>query len=424
MKVQLVGCSHHQSSVEARGRIAFSKPQVERALEVLRERFPGSEAVLLSTCNRIELYTASEDQAAVPSHHQVAEFFADFHGVKVVEIFDELFERSGEDVVRHLFTVAASLDSMVVGEPQILAQVKQAYELAQLRDSAGPLTHQMFQGALRVAKRVATETAINERRVSIPSVAVSDFAKNIFERFDDKHIIVIGAGEMGEETLRYLIDEGARDVTVLNRSFQRAQALAELMSGRALHWEQLDDALASADLVISTTGADEPIVPLSFYKQVEPRRFQRDLFILDLAVPRDFDPAIGECLNVYLYSIDDLSEACERNRHARDQELPKALGIVQEETGRFMNDLHHRATGPIIRRVRQGWQGWKEDELRRLFNRLGHLGDKDRDEIRQAFDRLMNKLLHPPLEALRDEAKEGSPHGLIDAFKRLFNLKD
>jgi len=424
MKVQLVGCSHHQSSVEVRGRIAFSKPQVERALEALRERFPGSEAVLLSTCNRIELYVASEDQAAVPSHHQVVEFFADFHGVKVVEIFDDLFERSGEDVVRHLFTVAASLDSMVVGEPQILSQVKQAYELAQLRDSAGPLTHQMFQGALRVAKRVATETAINERRVSIPSVAVSDFAKNIFERFDDKRIVVIGAGEMGEETLRYLMDEGARDVTVLNRSFQRAQALAELMSGRAVHWEQLDEALTSADLVISTTGADEPIVPLTLYKRVEPHRYQRDLFILDLAVPRDFDPAIGECLNVYLYSIDDLSEACERNRHARDQELPKALVIVQEETARFMNDLHHRATGPIIRRVRQGWQGWKEDELRRLFNRLGHLQDKDRDEIRQAFDRLMNKLLHPPLEALRDEAKEGSPHGLIDAFKRLFNLKD
>lgn len=424
MKVQLVGCSHHQSSVEVRGRIAFNTMQAEQALDVLRERFPRTEAVLLSTCNRIELYTAAEEQDAVPSHHQIAEFFADFHGVQVPEIFDELFERSGEDVVRHLFTVAASLDSMVIGEPQILAQVKQAYELAQTRNSTGPLTHQMFQAALRVAKRVATETAINERRVSIPSVAVADFAKNIFERFDDKRIIVIGAGEMGEETLRYLIDEGARDVTVLNRSLARAEGLAARMNGRAVAWEQLDDALAAADLIVSTTGAEEPIVTLDRYRRIEPRRFQRDLFVLDLAVPRDFDPAIGECLNVYLYSIDDLAEACERNRRERDKEWPRAMTIIEEETSRFMADLHHRATGPIIRRVRQGWQTWKDDELKRLFNRLPHLPERDRDEIRQAFDRLMNKLLHPPLEALRDEAREGEPHGLIEAFKRLFKLKD
>lgn len=423
MKVQLVGCSHHQSSVEVRGRIAFSKPQAEQALDALRERFPGSEAVLLSTCNRIELYTAAEDHAAVPNHLQIAEFFAEFHGVQVREVFDELFERSGEDVVRHLFTVAASLDSMVVGEPQILSQVKQAYETARLHDSTGPLTHQMFQTALKVAKRVATETAINERRVSIPSVAVSDFAKNIFERFDDKRIVVIGAGEMGEETLRYLIDEGARDVTVLNRSLARAQSLAERMNGRAVPWEQLDDMLVAADLVISTTGAEEPIITLRRYQQIEERRFQRDLFMLDLAVPRDIEAAVGDCLNVYLYSLDDLGKACEANRAARDKEWPKAMAIIEDETARFMSDLHHRATGPIIRRVRQGWQGWKDDELKRLFNKLGHLGEKDRDEIRQAFDRLMNKLLHPPLEALRDEAKDGTPHGLLEAFKRLF-IKD
>jgi glutamyl-tRNA reductase len=423
MKVQLVGCSHHQSSVEVRGRIAFNKLQAEQALDVLRERFPGAEAVLLSTCNRIELYTAAEDQDAVPNHHQIAEFFADFHGVQVRDVFDELFERSGEDVVRHLFTVAASLDSMVIGEPQILSQVKQAYEVAQSHDSTGPLTHQMFQAALRVAKRVATETAINERRVSIPSVAVSDFAKNIFERFDDKRIVVIGAGEMGEETLRYLIDEGARDVTVLNRSFARAESLAERMNGRAVVWEKLDEMLVAADLIISTTCAEEPIITLDRYRKIEAQRYQRDLFMLDLAVPRDIDAAVGDCLNVYLYSLDDLGKACEANRSARDKEWPKAMAIIEDETSRFMSDLHHRATGPIIRRVRQGWQGWKDEELKRLFNKLGHLGDRDKDEIRQSFDRLMNKLLHPPLEALRDEAKDGTPTGLLDAFKRLF-IKD
>ncbi|MGH7137731.1 MAG: glutamyl-tRNA reductase, partial [Pirellulales bacterium] len=292
------------------------------------------------------------------------------------------------------------------------------------RQTAGPLTNQFFQAAMRVAKRVASETSINEKRLSIPSVAVGDFAKRIFERFDDKQVLVIGAGEMAEETLRYLRDEGARRVTVLNRSFERARNLAEGWNGQAVPWEALDAALVAADLVISTTGATEPVVTLAGYRRLEAAREQRDLFVLDLAVPRDFDPAIGECLNVYLYSIDDLEETCRRNREERHRELPRAMQIVEEETARFMADLHHHATGPIIKRLRLGWQQPKEDELKRLFNRLPALTEGDRDEIRQSFDRLINKLLHPPLESLRDEARHGIPHALLDALKRLFQLKD
>ncbi len=424
MKVQMVGCSHHNSSTEIRGRLAFSPTQVGQALEHLRGRFPGTEAVLLSTCNRIEVYTAVEEDEAGPTHQQVAEFLADFHGLNVYDIFDDLFERTGEDVVRHLFTVAASLDSMVVGEPQILAQVKQAYELATQCRSTGPLTNQIFQTALRVAKRVATETSINEKRVSIPSVAVSDFAKAIFEHFDDKRILVVGAGEMAEETLRYLQDQGAREVTVVNRSFPRARDLAERWQGRAIPWEGLSEALVEADLVVSTTGAERPIVGLDDYRQIESRRYQRDLFILDLAMPRDFDPGIGNCLNVYLYSLDDLREACERNRQERDRQWPKAMDIIEQETARFIADLNHRATAPIIKRVKQDWQQHRDDEVRRLMNKLPELSEKARGEIGQSFDRLMNKLLHPPLESLRDEAREGVPHGLLEAFKRLFNLRD
>jgi glutamyl-tRNA reductase len=424
MKLQMIGCSHHHSSVAVRERLAFSPVQVGEALEGLRKRFPQVEAVLLSTCNRVEIYTAAEDPELGPSHEEVAQFVADFHRLPMFEIFDDLFERTGEDAVRHLFTVAASLDSMVVGEPQILAQVKQAYEMAKDRQSIGPLTHSIFQTAVRVARRVATETTLHQRRISIPSVAVGDFASQIFERFDDKRILVIGAGEMGEETLRYLQNEGARDVTVVNRNFARAEQLAERWQGRATHWEQLPRHLAWADLVISTTGAPKPIVTLALYKQIEAARYQRPLFILDLALPRDFEPAIGDRLGVYLYSIDDLQAACEKNRRDRDQELPSAIHIVEQETSRFMADLHHRATAPIIKRLREGWQQPKEDELRRLFNKLPDLDVKARDEIGQAFDRLVNKLLHPPLESLRSEAEKGPPHGLLDALKRLFQLKD
>ncbi len=424
MKVRMIGCSHHHSSVAVRERLAFSPAQAGEALDSLRQRFPAAEAVLLSTCNRVEIYTASELPDGGPSHEQVAQFMADFHRVPMVEIFDELFERTGEDAVRHLFTVAASLDSMVVGEPQILSQVKQAYELAKDRQSTGPLTHSIFQAAVRVARRVTSETTLHQRRVSIPSVAVGDFASQIFERFDDKQIVVIGAGEMGEETLRYLQDQGAHRVTVVNRNHQRAEQLAERWRGRAEPWERLDELLVEADLVISTTGASQPIVTFAAFKAVEAARYQRPLFVLDLAIPRDFEPAVGDCLGVYLYTIDDLEAACQRNRRDRDRELPAAIHIVEQETARFMADLHHRATAPIIKRLREGWQQPKDDELKRLFNKLPELDDKARAEIEQSFERLVNKLLHPPLESLRSEAEKGPPHGLLDALKRLFQLRD
>lgn len=424
MKVQLVGCSHHRSSVKVRERLAFSSAQAADALTSLRKRFPDSEAVLLSTCNRVELYTACEDPLTAPSHQDVANFIADFHGMSVNDIFDDLFERDGEDAVLHLFTVAASLDSMVVGEPQILSQVKQAYDLAQEQGSVGPLTHAIFQAAQGVAKRVARETSIQQKRVSIPSVAVNGFASNIFEDFSDKLVLVIGAGEMGEETLQYLVGAGAKHLTVVNRNVEKATELAERYGGRALPWTSLLEQVTEADLIVSTTGATEPIVTHADFRTIEAARFQRTLLILDLAIPRDFDPAIGDCLGVYLYSIDDLREECDRNRKQREQELPLALGIVQQEVSKFMTELYHRPTGPIIARLKQGWQRPKEDELRRLFNKLPDLDERSRREISMAFDRLMNKLLHPPLESLRDEAKQGVPHNLLDALKRLFQLKD
>ncbi|MES1213754.1 MAG: glutamyl-tRNA reductase [Singulisphaera sp.] len=424
MKYQICGLSHHTASVETRGRVAFSMEQARTALADLRERFPTAEAVVLSTCNRVEIYTACDVPEGAPTHQEVAEFLADFHGLNLSDIFDDLFERTGEDVVRHLFHVAASLDSMVVGEPHIVAQIKQAYELACERQSTGPLTNQVFQAALRVAKRVANETSINEKRVSIPSVAIADFAKQIFERFDDKRVLVLGAGEMAEETLRYLQDEGSRDVRVLNRNFARAEQLAQAWQGRAARWEDLNKELAAADVVISTTAATEPIVTRQSFAPVEAARFQRPLFILDLAMPRDFDPAVGECLGVYLYSIDDLREACDRNRREREKEWPAAIRIVEQETARFMADLNHRATGPIIKRLKGSWQETTQDELRRLLNKLPELSDREQQEIRQAFDRLINKLLHPPLESLREEASQNMTHSLLDAFKRLFQLKD
>lgn len=424
MKLQMVGCSHHNASLHVREMLAFSPDQVATALQQWRASFPSTEAVLLSTCNRVELYTAADDAAAAPSDQQVKQFLAEFHGLPLHQVFDDLFEQSGEGAVRHLFTVAASLDSMVLGESQILAQVKQAYQLAAEHDSIGPITHDVFQRALRVAKRVSAETSINDKRVSVASIAVSGFARSVFERFDDKQILVIGAGETAEEVLVYLREEGARHITIVNRHDEAAGKLAKQYQGHAASWNELDSLLASADLVVSATGASQPIVTLKDFRRIESQRFQRPLFILDLAVPRDFEPAVGDCLGVYLYSLDDLQEVCRRNRAARDKELPQALDIVESETSQFMQELYHRATGPIIRQLRQGWHEVRDDELRRLFNKLPDLDDRARQEISQSFERYVNKLLHPPLESLRDESRTGTPHGLLEALKRLFRLED
>ncbi|MFV2066085.1 MAG: glutamyl-tRNA reductase [Pirellulales bacterium] len=423
--LQMVGCSHHRSAVSVRERLAFDRGQVAAALKAWQQQYPDSEAVLISTCNRVEFYTASGGSTGAPSYQAVAEFLADFHAVPLDVVTSALVEQSDRHAVRHLFSVAASLDSMVLGEPQILAQVKEAYRVAQDEQSVGPITHHAFQAALRVARRVAAETSIHHRRVSIPSVAVADFAGRIFERLNDKRVLVLGAGAMAEETIRYLQEGGAGQITVVNRSEQRGRDLAERWHGTFRPWDERYPACTDADLVVSTTGGSEPIITLDDFRQrVEPGRYQRPLMILDLAMPRDFEPGIGDCVGVYLYSIDDLSDVCEKNRQRRAEDLPAARKIVDDETQTFMADVYHRATAPIIAQLRDGWQNPKQQELQRLLQRLPDLDEKSKKEISQSFDRLVNKLLHPPLQSLRDESQHGTPLGLLDALKRLFQLHD
>jgi glutamyl-tRNA reductase len=420
-KIQVFGCSHHTTPVAVREQIAFGPADVEVALDGLRQEFSAVEVVLLSTCNRVELYSAAPASDA-PTCRQWLDFLARFHGMASSRILAHLDAREDRAAVRHLFLVTSSLDSMVVGEPQILSQVKGAYQMADQRQAAGPVIHALFQAALRTARRVANETALHEHRVSIPSVAVADFARQVYDRFDDKRTLVIGAGEMAEETLKYLHEQGAIHVTVVNRHVERAEALARPWQGRVLPWERLWEALTAADLVISTTGAPTTLVSLPQFLQIEPARNGRPLLILDLAVPRDFDPAIRDRPGVFLFSVDDLEAACDCNRHARDGEMPAALRIVEEETERFLAELHHRAVTPTIRRLQQAWRMPKEAELDRLFNRLPQLSDRARAEIRHSFDRLVGKLTHRPLESLREESRDGVPDGLLEAVDTLFQL--
>lgn len=425
MRLTMVGCNHRHTSLAVRERLAFTPEQTRDALAAWRVTHPDREAVLLSTCHRVELYAAVADPAANIEPSALVHYLASFHNVPIDEVNAELLALKGEDVVRHLFRVAASLDSMVLGEAQILAQVKQAYELASEIGNTGPVTHGLFQAAIRAARRIANETSLYRHRVSIPSVAIADFASRIFERFDDKRVLVIGAGKMAQETLHYLSHAGAKQIVVLNRDFQHAQSLASEWQGRPAPWSELTEQLVAADLVISTTGAERTVVTLEdYHKQVARRRHQRPLFILDLAMPRDFEPAIGEELGVYLYGIDDLTEACDRNRKARADALPAAERIIDEEVRAFVADTRHRASGPVIARFREGLENVQAAELERLYDRLPELDDRSRKEIRQFADRLLAKMLHPPLESLRDESRNGSTHSLLEALQRLFQLKE
>ncbi len=316
MKMVMIGCSHHDSAVEFRERIAFSTDQAMQALDRFREKFPQTEAVLLSTCNRVELYAAATSDKSELERSELVEFLARSRGLPAAELMEGLIYRSGAEVVEHLLTVAASLDSLVVGESQILGQVKEAYELACKTGSAGPLTHTIFQAASHVAKRVAHETDIHQRRVSVPSVAIGEVATELFERLDDKVVLVIGAGEMADEALRYLRQQGARDVRLVNRSYPRAEALATTYGHLALQWDQLDRQILEADLVVSTTSAAHPIMTLGRFTPLHVARGGRMLLVLDLAVPRDFEHEIGQLAGVYLYAVDDLkprviaTEAC------------------------------------------------------------------------------------------------------------------
>lgn len=426
MKLQMIGCSHRETAVEFREKISFSSPEkIGQALSAFRNRFPRAELVLISTCNRVELYTSADDEDEL-DRDAVAAFLADQQHLTTDEVVDQMIYRVGPEAVEHLFTVASSLDSMVVGEAQVLSQVKQAYDLACHSGSAGPLTHSVFQAASRAAKRVQQETAIHRRRVSVPSVAVGEVTTEVFDSLKKKRVVLCGAGEMGEETLRYLKQAGASDICILNRNYERAVGLAESFGAQAALWDSLLEQVVRADLLIGTTSAPEPILDLASFLPLHAKRKNRVLLMLDLAVPRDFDPAIGELSSVYLYGIDDLQTACERNRKERQKEWPKAKQIIAEETQRFIQAINHRATGPVIQRLRQQAEELKVDELKRLANKLQtqDLDPAVAREVEKSFDRLINKLLHPPLASLRDDVAEGHQHGLLEALMRLFKLGD
>lgn len=424
MKLVVIGASHHLTPLDVREKLAIPKSEVPALVQRLQTELPVVECVLLSTCNRIEWYLAVPADHFETAEAWVANFFAQQADLSIEQLQPFLFQLVDQAATEHLFRVAASLDSMVVGESQIISQVREAYDQAAQLQRLLPVVHPWFQKAIAVAKSITTETALHRHRVSIPSVAISGFAADIFETLADKRILLIGAGQIAEETLVYLQDHGVRSVHLVNRTASHATELAERFVGQAHPWDDLGNQIQLADLVVSTTGSAHHIVDLPTFQKLYQKRHQRPLLLLDLAIPRDFDPGIAELPNVYLYTIDDLKAQCQRNLRLREKELPKAEEIVRQHVERFQQEWNLRYSVPAIQQLRDRTDEIKQEELARLLNKIPDLTPELRKELEIAFDRLVNKILHRPLTSLRAEAKSGQPQQLVDSLKRLFQLND
>jgi len=422
MNLVAVGISFRSASVDLREKIAFTEPRRDQASGDLASRY-GCEAAVLSTCNRVELYLARPGGESLPDVNLLAEFLGEYHGVLPADMRPHLIERRGADGVRHLFRVAASLDSLIVGEGQIAGQVKTTFEAARAVGSCGPFLNALYQHAQKTAKRVRTETGISKGHVSVSSVAV-DYVRQVFDHFGDKTILVIGAGKMGRLTLKHLQELKPKRILVTNRSPEKAQDVAAECGGVAVPWESLDDALIQADIVLSTTGAPEQVVSEKRYAPVRGKRSGRTAVILDIAVPRDFDPAIHDGETTFVFNIDDLKGIREQTLARRRTHIERAEAIVDDECKRFLDDWGRRKNGQLIARLTQEFEAKRREVIEPLLGRLnGKLTEKERQEIEGAFRLYQNKLLHGPIAALGEASRDGNGPALLEAVRRLFRLE-
>lgn len=419
MNLRVVGCNFRSAPVEVRERLAFADAAIDRALDELVARY-DCEAAIVSTCNRVELYLARPAAVSAPDAALVAEFLAEFHGLPADAVRPHLIERSADEAVRHLFRVASSLDSMIVGEGQIAGQVKRAYERAKARAAAGPLLNALFQQAFAVAKKVRTETGISRGRVSVSSVAV-EYVREVFNHFDDKTVLVIGAGKMGALTLRHLRSLKPGRILVANRSPDKAKAVAEECGGTPVAWDVLDDACASADIVLSTTGAPEPIMPRRRWEAILARRTSGPVVVLDIAIPRDFDPRIHDGDRTCLFNVDDLNRIKAATLAERRKHVGPAEALVEQEQRRFVKEWSHRRNGPVIARLTRDCDAKREAIVKDVLGKLnGRLTDEDRRYLEKAFHLLQNQLLHGPLSTLREESHDTS---LLESLRKLFRIE-
>lgn len=420
MRILTLGLNHRTAPVEIRERLAFPLADQPSALGRLIQDYGLSEAAILSTCNRSELYLAAADDHGLD---EARRFLAESQGVDVQTLKSHFYQLSDSAAAVHLFRVASGIDSLVIGESQILSQVRQTLETAQQNGSARLLLNELFQRSLRVGKRARAETDIGRGRLSISTAAV-ELASQVFENLASCRALLIGAGEMGELTAQYLVDGGVEHLHVINRTYARAAELARHFGGEAAPFDALSAQLAAVDIVISSTAAADPVIRPDDLSAAMRARRGRPLFLIDIAVPRDIDPAVRDIDNVFLFDIDDLEQVVAANRQEREREIHRVQDIIDDELVQFLHWFNALGTGPLIRDLRQRAALLQEQELARWTAKLGQLSAADRKLVEGILRSYANKLLHNPLVQIREFANDDEGYLRLDTVRRLFQLGD
>jgi glutamyl-tRNA reductase len=416
MQLAIVGLSHKTAPVEIRERLAFNSDALRQALQALVGRQNVSEAMILSTCNRVEVVAESPDERLI------RDFLCEFHHISHEAVSQHLYSFRNADAIRHMFRVAASLDSMMVGEPQILGQVKEAYRIAADAGTVGMHLNALMNRAFAVAKKIRSETGISQSAVSISYAAV-ELARKIFGELTGKTVMIIGASKMGELAAKHLKRNGVSSVLVTNRTFERAVELAQVFEGAAVPFEHFTDHMDRADIVISSTGAPHFIINKPLAEQILHRRRNRPMFFIDIAVPRDIDPTVNEIDNAFLYDIDDLQQVIDANLQERLKEATRAEEIIDSEVQAFCRKMQSRDVVPTIVLLRDTVEKIRREEIERNRRYLKDLTPDQQAAVDHITKSFANKILHPAIEELKKVAHNPDGPEVADVLRKIFNLK-
>ena len=421
MELIVIGLNHKTAPIEIRERLAFQESEMEKALHQTKS-FPSlKEKMILSTCNRVEIYAASREiEKAILD---LKNFLSQYHDLPLKEFEKSLYLFIGEEAVRHIFRVASSLDSMVVGEPQISGQIKSAYNLAIESKTSGVILHRLLHRAFHVAKRVRTETKISNSAVSVSSVAI-ELAEKIFGSLKKRTVLIVGAGEMSELAARHLVSGGVEKILVTNRTFERAAELARKFNGEAIRFEEMALGLKKADIVISATNSSQYLIGPDQIAKVMKDRRQKPIFFIDIADPRDIEPRVGDIENVYLFNMDDLQKVAHENIKDREREAQKAEAIVQDEVMKFVNWYQSLEVTPTIVALRKKFEEIRNRELEKMLSLHPQLSDQERQSLEAMTSAIINKILHEPLTYLKQKDEETMIDFYIDAIRTLFQLPE
>ncbi|MBS3887343.1 MAG: glutamyl-tRNA reductase [Dethiobacter sp.] len=420
-EIMIMGINHKTAPVELREKLSFTESQLTRSLAFCKASCEISEAIILTTCNRTEIYVVGAGEELL--RLRIMQLLAEIKEIDTVALRPNLYLHTREKAVEHLFTVTAGLDSMILGETQILGQVKDAYAKGKEAETVGAVFHALFRQAVTAAKRVQTETGINQNAASVSYAAV-ELAKKIFGRLDNRTVLVLGAGKMSELTLRHLYDQGVKEVIVVNRTKERADKLAHSFGGVAEYYENRRECLIKADIVISSTGAPHFILEREEMAAVMRARRGKPIFLIDIAVPRDIDPKVNELDNVYLYDIDDLQAVVAANLKDRQHEAVKARLIVKEEIAHFQTWLKTQEVTPLIAALRHKAETIRQSELDVSLKKLANLSDKERKHVENLTRAIVNRILREPVLRIKEFALEDRSEVFVTSLCQLFDLTE